>query len=438
MTAAAAGTMPFASAAEPAEAPALRQSGTLSDGSTYALERPAEWNGDLVVLPGRETLDATAVRWLVEQGYGAVGYDLSSGWDLERDRDNAEEALGVFEDAAGEADAVVVAGRSQGGLVTRIIADRQPEWLDGALPMCGGGAGAISTWNYKLDTAFALKELVDPDSPMALQGITDRAAEVQALNDLVDAAASTPEGRARTVLAAALSKIPATDPTTGEELEDLDQRIDRYLEHMPFAAGSHVRHGYEQTVGGTFSWNTGVDYEKLLKQSGRWAEIRAAYRQAGLSLQEDLHALDTAERFSADVESVEFVERTATFSGELSAPLLSLHTTGDGAGTTADDAAYASTVRSAGSGSQLRQVFVAADGHCTFTAAEEATAFTVLFDRIDSGRWDATSPRALERIGAQVNDASALEVGETRFTRAQHSGAPVRMWDYRNWGDYTG
>jgi hypothetical protein len=105
--------IPVAAAAAPAgaetEAVAVRQGGTLSDGSTYALWRPAEWNGDLVVLPGREALDATAVRWLIEQGYGAVGYDLSSGWDLEQDRDNAEEALGALEDVAAEQRAAAAA-----------------------------------------------------------------------------------------------------------------------------------------------------------------------------------------------------------------------------------------------------------------------------------------------------------------------------------------
>ncbi|GAA1128403.1 hypothetical protein [Citricoccus alkalitolerans] len=419
---------------------AVSHQGTLDGERAFSLHKPADWNGDLVVMPGRDDLTGTTAQWLAEQGYGTIGYELSDGWDLELDEANAGAAVDTFEQLAGAADDVVVAGRSQGGLTTRIVADTAPEWLDGSLPMCGGGAGAVSTWNYKLDTAFALRELVDPDSAMRIQGIEDRATELEAMNELVALADSTDEGRARAVLAAALSKIPAVDPETGQELRrgQLEKRIDRYIEHLPFAMGSHVRAGYEQTVGGTFSWNTGVDYQRELQRSGRWAEVQQAYREAGLSLTEDLSTLDRAERLSADPETVQLVEQTATFTGELDSPLLSLHTTGDGAGTVADDAAYRSTVNAAGSARQLRQTFVASEGHCTFTPAEEAAALTALFDRIETGRWQSTAPRQLDRLAARLDAGSDLDLGAPRFTSGEAPGQPARMWDVRNWGDYQG
>lgn len=418
----------------------LVRRGALEGEAPYSLIKPAAWNGAIVVMPGRPDLSGTTARWLVEQGYGVIGYDLSDGWDLVQDRRNAGAAVESFTAVAGRPETVVVNGRSQGGLTTRIIADSQPDWLDGALPMCGGGAGAVSTWNYKLDTAFALRELVDPDSPMQIQGITDKAAELRAMNDLVAKAASTPAGRARAVLAAALSKIPAVDPVTDQEIPagDLEARADRYLDHLPFAMGSHVRAGYEQTVGGEFSWNTGVDYGKSLKESGRWSEIAAAYRSAGLSLAEDLETLASAERMAADPEAVAFVEQTATFTGKLPVPVLSLHTNGDGAGTTADDEAYASAVRSAGSAPLLRQLYVSSDGHCTFTPVEEITSLQVLFDRIEDGRWGATSPRALAEVADDVADLSELELGGQRFADVSSAGTPARMWDVRDWGSYTG
>ena len=417
----------------------LIREGTLGGEAPYSLIKPAIWNGAIVVMPGRPDLAGVTARWLVEQGYGVIGYDFTANWDLELNRDNAGAAVKVFTTVAGEPETVVVSGRSQGGLTTRIIADSRPEWLDGALPMCGGGAGSVSTWNYKLDTAFALRELVDPGSPMRIQGTTDRQAELQAMNDLVATAASTPEGRARAVLAAALGKIPAVDPATDREIPetDLDARIDRYIDHLPFAMGSHVRAGYEQTVGGVFSWNTGVDYERSLKESGRWSEIMAAYRAAGISLEEDLDALASAKRLSADPEAVAFVERTATFTSELSVPVLSLHTNGDGAGTTADDQAYASVVRSTGSSPLLRQLFVSADGHCTFTPAEEIASLQVLFERIEDGRWGATSPRALSAVAAEVKARSELDLGASRFTQVSTAGKPARTWDARDWGSYS-
>lgn len=431
--------VPLGVAAPAVAADDVTDDGALLGGAAYALHKPSGWNGDLVVLPGRPDLDAASVDWLTDAGYGVVGYDLSDEWDLLQDRDNAGAAWQAFSEAAGaEPDAVVVAGRSQGGLTTRIIVDSQPAWLDGGLPMCGGGAGNISTWNYKLDTAFALRELVDPKSPMQIVGIDDAGAELAAMTNLVDTAAASAEGRARATLAAALARIPAVDPATGEPLAELDARVERYLEHLPFAMGSHVRVGYEHTVGGVFSWNDGVDYTRELHASGRWSEVAEAYRSAGLDLRDDLDTLAQAERILADPDAVAFVERTSTFTGELDTPVLSLHTTGDGAGSTQDDDAYAATVRAAGDRAQIRQLTVSSDGHCTFTAAEEAVAVTALFERIDTGRWPPVSPARLEARADELRRESAEALGEVRFVQRAPLGAPARMWDVRDWGTYAG
>lgn len=412
--------------------------GTLPDGAPYTAIAPGAWNGSLVVVPGRSTAEFASAEWLLQRGIAVIGYDLSDGWDLVRDRDNASAAVTAFADLVGAPDDVVLAGRSQGGLVTRIVADSAPAWLDGAVPMCGGGAGAVSTWNYKLDTAFTLRELVDPASSMRITGIADVGSEVADLNALVAKAGESAEGRARAAFAAALSKIPALDPATGAEITDRDARIDRYLVYLPFAVGSHVRAGYEATVGGTFSWNTDVDYERALRDSGRWSEVSAAYRDAGLSLDDDLRTLARADRLAADPAAVGFVERTASFTGDLRVPVLSLSTAGDGAGSTQDDEAYAATVREAGQRAHLRQAFVQAEGHCTFTAAEEAAVFETIFTRIAEGRWPSTSPSALIERAAAVDGQSGLVLGEARFEGPQHGGTPARMWDADDWGSYTG
>jgi pimeloyl-ACP methyl ester carboxylesterase len=413
-------------------------SGVLPDGSAFTAVAPAEWDGSLVVAPGRPTARFASSDWLLERGTAVVGYDLSEGWDLVRDGENATVAVDVFTQLIGRPDDVVLAGRSQGGLVTRIVADAAPAWLDGAVPMCGGGAGTISMWNYKLDTAFVLRELIDPDSPLDITGITDPGAEIAAVQALVDTASATAAGRARAAFAAAMSKIPAVDAGTGQEIHDRETRIDRYLGYLPFAVGSPVRAGYEATIGGAFSWNTGVDYERALRESGRWHEVQDAYRAAGLSLETDLATLAEAERISADPAAVSAVERTATFTGELASPVLSLSTTGDGAGSTQDDEAYSITVREAGEQSHLRQAFVEAEGHCTFSAAEEAAALDAIFTRIADGRWPATSPRALAERAGMLDAATDLDLGAVRFGSAQHGGTPARMWDADDWGSYHG
>jgi dienelactone hydrolase len=409
-----------------AEAPTTA-SGQLPDGTAYSVAVPADWNGDAVVLVNRPQLTGGYVSWLQEQGYALVGYDLSDRWDLERDVANATEALNALTATTGAPGEVILTGRSQGGLVTRLVTEADPAWLDAALPMCGGGAGAISMWNAKLDTAFAL----------AITGIDDVEAENTALRELTEAAQSTPEGRARLVLAAALSKIPADDQATGTPLPaaDLDARVTAYAANLPLAVGAGVRAGFEDTIGGTFSWNDGVDYRQELRASGRWDEVKAAYRAAGADLETDLDALAQAPRITADLDAVATVERIGTYTGRLDVPVLSLHTTGDPAGPTADEAAYASVVRAAGDNAQLRQTFVRAAGHCTFTDAEQVTATQTLIDRLETRHWPSTNPRQLDDRATELDTASNLNLGDSRFTTPTPA-QPARPWDARNWGTY--
>jgi hypothetical protein len=63
----------------------------------------------------------------------------------------------------------------------------------------------------------------------------------------------------------------------------------------------------------------------------------------------------------------------------------------------------------AGTGVLLRMLCLQAPGHCTFTVAEIAAALATLTERIETGRWPASSPEAMSQRGAPL-DASA-----TRF-----------------------
>ncbi|QTG82543.1 hypothetical protein [Arthrobacter crystallopoietes] len=421
-----------------ADSSSISEQGLLPDGTLYSLIRPVGWNGTTIVMPGREELTGDVPRWLGEQGYGVIGYELSDNWNLAQDRSNASSAVDIFSETAGIPNTVILSGRSQGGLVTRIVTDAAPAWLDGSVPMCGGGAGAISMWNTKLDSAFALRELVGPDSQMSITRIQDERGEQAAMNGLVSTASATNHGQARIVLAAALSKIPAVDAETGEDVPaaNLDKRIAEYTDAMPLALGIGVRAGFEQTVGGSFSWNHGVDYRKELKASGRWSEVQRAYREAGADMEADLQTLANAPRITADQIAVSTVERLATFTGNLEVPVLSLHTTGDPAGATAEEEAYADSVRAAGDNHNLRQTFVGADGHCTFSTAEQITAIKTVADRIENGHWVSTSPRSLARTAKAAQEATTIKLGTTRFT-TPHPALPGRPWDVRNWDSYV-
>jgi hypothetical protein len=168
------------------------------------------------------------------------------------------------------------------------------------------------------------------------------------------------------------------------------------------------RQDQEQRAGGNFSWNTGVDYRRQLERSGRQAFVEAMYRKAGLSFDRDLAALAAALRIAADPGAAAYMRANYVPSGEISRPVFSFHTIGDGATMVTKQGAYRDMVRKAGHGDLFAAGWVRRAGHCTFTPAEQVAAIQTVVERLDTGRWKAT-PEALNAR------ARASGLGESAF-----------------------
>src|SRR5258708_20200958 len=82
-------------------------------------------------------------------------------------------------------------------------------------------------------------------------------------------------------------------------------------------------------------------------------------------------------RVAADPAAVSDLDRNISFDGQLSVPVLTMHTTGDGLVISPNEGAYANDVNAAGKGALLRQTFVHRAGHCAFTEAETVAAVQV-------------------------------------------------------------
>jgi hypothetical protein len=177
----------------------------------------------------------------------------------------------------------------------------------------------------------------------------------------------------------------------------------------------------EFRAGGNPSWNTGVDYRKLLRQSINRDEVQALYTQANLSLETDLDTLDDASRISPERPAVRYLTRNIVFNGDIGdTPVLTLHTTGDGLVLNQDEQAYTSIVEDR---QLLRQTFVHRAGHCTFTPAETIAAFNALVRKINNERWSGLSPADLNAAAAalgptfNVAPPAYLDFTPTRFPR---------------------
>ncbi|WP_107091448.1 alpha/beta hydrolase family protein [Streptomyces sp. MMG1533] len=398
--------------------------GQLPSGAAYLMDVPADWNGTVLLYshgyraagwpnpaqnaPDSDTGGGTTARLLAE-GYALIGSSYATtGWAVTDAVPDQLATLDLFTQKFGPARRTLAWGTSYGGFVTTTLAERHADRLDGSLSMCGLVQGGVANWNNTLDPVFALKSLLAPDADIPLTGFADQSSAVAASNALtakVAAAQQTPAGRARIALAAALHNIPGhNDPAQTEPgPTDWDaQQVNQYaavtgLLRLPAFSW---RQEAETRAGGNPSWNTGVDYTAMLGRSPLYKEVTELYKEAGVSLREDLSTLDQAPRVSADPAAVRWMRDTSAFTGRLTDPQLNIHTTGDALIPVQAENAYRRAATAAGADPLLRQGYVDGPGHCAFTPGEMLGALHTLEHRLDTGRWD-TSPAALNSRAQQ-------------------------------------
>jgi pimeloyl-ACP methyl ester carboxylesterase len=420
--------------------------GKLADGATYRIDVPADWNGTLLLYshgyvapgsanPARDVGDPLTGQWLLGHGYALAGSSYATtGWAIEQAIPDQIATLDTFANLVARPARTIAWGHSLGGMVTAGLLQTHPDRFSAALPMCGVLAGGIGTWNQALDSAFAIQQLLGAGSSLQVVHIVNPGANLALAETLLFGAQATPEGRARIALAAALGDVPgwfdaaspepaATDYASQETNQfNWETQVDG-----PFVFA--LRAELELRAGGNPSWNTGVNYEKQLENSIDFAEVKALYAQAGLSLDADLAKLDSAPRISADANAVQYLTDNIVFNGDLGGrPVLTMHTTGDGLVVDQDEQAYRSVVQDAKDQQLLRQTFVHRAGHCTFTPAETISAFQALVLRLDTGKW-RTDPDTLDAaaaaLGGPYNTASPgfLDFDPTPFLRPYDLGA---------------
>lgn len=417
----------------PASAPALASAqacggsgstttlnGTLPDAATYEIQCPAgHWNGTLFLYshgyvtpgsanPAQDAGDPVTAAWLLGHGYALAGSSYAStGWAIQQALPDQIATLDAFAATYRQPDRTIAWGHSLGGIITAGLIQRYPRRFTAALPMCGVLAGGVATWNTALDSEFAFQQLIDPSVQPV--NITDPTTNLTGAIEAADAAQQTPQGRARIALAAALGDTPgwftplsaqpaARDYTAQEQNQLLwDTEVD-----FPFVFA--FRAELEARAGGNPSWTTGVNFAAQLRESADYREVRHLYRAAGLSLSQDLRTLGQAKPITADPRAVSYLRSNISFNGQISVPVLSMHTTGDGLVVPENEQAYASVVRRAGNGALLRQIFVGRAGHCAFTPAETIIAAKVLLGRLSTGHWDtaALRPSSLNKNAAAL------------------------------------
>ncbi len=394
--------------------------GTLPDRAAWKIQCPAgAWNGTLFlyshgyVVPGtnnpaQDVGDPVTGAWMLSHGFALAGSSYATtGWAIQQALPDQISTLDVFGATYGPPARTVAWGHSLGGIITAGLIQRYPSRFSAALPMCGVLSGGVATWNTALDAAFAFQKLIDPS--VALVHITNPGGNLTGALAAAAAAQKTRKGWARLALAAALGDTPGwftplspePAPTAFAKQEANQYKWDSQVD-FPFIFA--LRAELEVRAGGNPSWNTGVNYVADFAKSADRREVIGLYHAAGLSLRADLATLDHASRISADPKAVSYLTHNIVFNGQLSMPVLTMHTTGDGLVVPENEQAYRSVVRRVGNNALLQEIFVHRAGHCAFTPAETITAVRALLHRLSTGTWDFAGlrPQSLNRRAAAL------------------------------------
>ncbi len=428
--------------------------GTLAvDSQAWKIATPqplSKWNGTLLVdldAAPAITSNAPFVNWLVANGYAYGGinrekvtyrYDEGAA-RLVMVRDEFIRHYGI------RPMRTIARGYSRGSNVARHAMQLYPQIFDGGVFSMGAGAGLMSTMLVRVDSQFVLKTLVNPASavkiinvPSTKQGITD---EQAAIEELVKLADSTPLGRARLSLAAAVSQTghwlvkdsPEPAPT------DWDAQYKQIPPMYADIQGVGIAAGATAIAGRNILWNNGVDYRFELTHSGRQDFVKAMYGKLGANglktLDEDLRTLAKVPRITADPEAVRFAEKFLSYTGKVAGPVFALNNIGDTNYPPAKEMAYAQVLKHAGNGALHSTAYVRSAGHGNINPLEMIVSVQILVDRLNTGKWHYKTAEEQSALARKIRSETSIDLPEARFMNYRPD-VPLRTWDARNHGHY--
>jgi pimeloyl-ACP methyl ester carboxylesterase len=386
------------------------------DGAKYAIKLPERWNGTLLLYshgyrfaaPAPPSFDPVNTNAQVSStdsdGTGAdplsasllaAGYALagssykSNGWAAADGVKAGVDLHAQFVALVGTPKRTYVWGDSLGGLVTELLAEAHPDWVDGAAPMCGVLAGPNYNFDAALDVAFAVKTLIDPQ--LKLTGYTsqeDASANWVHASEAVKTAAADVAGggTAKAIFIGSLVDAPvATLTYDGHDVtSQVKARVEALLTALAF--GTSGRYELEQRVGGNPSDNSEADY------SGRIDAAEAdLIGTVGGKLEALQQQLAAAPRVTADSTARAAFEQLGNPSGKLTVPTATMHTEQDPLVLVQNETVFAARASAAKRSSQLVQFFIKPPatysettkapygaGHCRFSDGQRQGLINVL------------------------------------------------------------
>lgn len=379
------------------------------DGAGYRIEKPADWNGELVlyshgfVSPSQTELvvDIPPLRaYLLSQGYAWAASSYSeNGYVIETGIEDTQALNGVFAQAFEPSDRTYTTGVSMGGHIVGAMIERYPDTYAGALPLCGV-MGDVALYDYFLGHAATAQTLAGVEA-----SVPPPADYLTGVVPAITAELGYGPGVDLTGAGHQLSAV--TETLTGGERPLFDQAFefwsdDAAVAGLPFLLGVY---------GGALTGGPATAAQPYASNAGQ-----------GYQLDDDPAVSAPEEALNAAVPRVER-------SGDAPFPLiegtlgtdtkvLTMHTLGDLFVPFSMQQVYRQEAIAAGTDDRLVQRAIRDVGHCAFTPEETVAAFADLVTWVE----DDVTP-----AGDDILDPAVVADRDfgCAFTAGEHAGIPA-------------
>jgi pimeloyl-ACP methyl ester carboxylesterase len=397
-------------------------------GAAYEIQLPQKWNGTLLLfshgyrsaepLPpdfapvqtdAQSAPSAAAAATLLSRGYALAGSASGrNGWATAEGVAAGEQLHDFFARKVGTPDRTYVWGESLGGLVTELLAEKHPDWIAGAAPLCAVLGGTNLNFDLALDLGYGVRTLLDPGfRTSGFASPSDAVTNFERAEKAVVAATRSTAGLGKLLLLGALLDAPTqTQRYDGASLRSKGAAlVEGLLTGLVF--DTSVRQELERRVGGNPSGNAGANYAARLSPAER-ALIEAV---AAGSPDRNLALLARGGRIQPDPQARAKFAALGTPTGDIKVPTLTLHTEADPLVLVQNEGVFAGKVNaSKAKTADLVQLYTKAPatyskpapygaGHCNFTADELTGTVSALDDWVRRGVYPA-GPAVTKAFGA--------------------------------------
>ncbi len=352
-------------------------------GAFYRICMPSgAWNGDVVIyahgyvaynkpvtIPQEQLMlpNGTSLPDLVTSlgfAFATTSY-RTNGLAVKDGVEDLIELVGIFTTTHGVPGHIYLTGVSEGGLVTTLAIEQRPDIFDGGLAACG----PIGDFLKQIDYFGDFRVVFDYFFPGLMLGDPTDIPQ-----SLIDNWSSHYEN---------VIKPAILDPANADKIGQLMR-----VSHAPYAPG--VTSTIETSIHDALWYNALATNDGIAKLGGQPFDNQGRI-YAGSD--DDARLNQMVQRFSADQAALDEIEATYQTSGQLTIPLVTLHTTLDQQVPYWHEPLYRVKVILSDSVALHQHREVSRYGHCNFEGEEVLGAFLQLVDMVLHPPQPFPSPR---------------------------------------------